>query len=584
VPAEADQFRDAQPADTPARPDRPADDPRTLPAGPMVERAGLVDAGERSLVVEITGHAWTWWTQQRVLQSWAVRYMTRRGLAGAEWGVAPPSWTGLSDHLQTLGYTPEQLVTAGVATRTRNGRLIDKFRNRIVFPYRDQAGAVVGVTARINPSAADERTPKYLNTPETAAYRKGELLLGLDPDTIARLDAGARPVLVEGPTDHAALQLAATGLAERTGVEIVPVAAGGTGVTEAHLQALRDATGRDLTGLIVALDADNAGRTAAARVWEMLTAHEAAHAQALDLPDGTDPAQAALEASETLTAALGGPVPLTWFAMEPNLQHIRSLDHSDRQISLLRALVNHLYDRVELDQWPALVDHVAQTVGDSPGAATHTQLDAASVRQVMIDHLTDRITTGVPANVGQDVAPGAEAANAAQPTREQVATDPLVQAWLIRHADLIATRLDALLEDTVTNPQLWMETITPPPPPPSAGPARGAWDTAMRQVLAYRDRYQVTDPTDSLGPVGHEGERGDAYAIAARAMASITAAEDAEARSLARSRLRPMERVPVVLADAQVLCTYERRRQEADEQARRDHTERERDRAGGRDW
>jgi DNA primase len=423
-----------------------------------------------------------------------------------------------------------------------------------------------------------------LNTPETAAYRKGELLLGLDPDTIARLAAGARPVLVEGPTDHAAIHLAATGLAERTGVEIVPVAAGGTGVTEAHLQALRDATGRDLTGLIVALDADNAGRTAAARVWEMLTANEAAHAQALDLPDGTDPAQAALEASETLTAALGGPVPLTWFAMEPNLQHIRSLDHSERQILLLRALVDHLYDRVELDQWLALVDHVAQTVGDSPGAVTHTQLDAASVRQVMIDHLTDRITTGVPANVGQDVAPGAEAANTAQPTREQVATDPLVQAWLIRHADLIATRLDALLEDAVTNPQLWMETITPPPPPPSAGPARGAWDTAMRQVLAYRDRYQVTDPTDSLGPVWHEGERGDAYAIAARAMASITAAEDAEARSLARSRLRPMERVPVVLADAQVLCTYERRRQEADEQARRDHTERERDRAGGRDW
>lgn len=145
-----------------------------------------------------------------------------------------PSWTGLSDHLQTLGYTPEQLVIAGVATRTRNGRLIDKFRNRIAFPYRDQAGAVVGVTARINPSAADERTPKYLNTPETAAYRKGELLLGLDPTAIARLAAGAHPVLVEGPTDHTALRLAATGLAEHTGVEIVPVAAGGTGVTEAQ--------------------------------------------------------------------------------------------------------------------------------------------------------------------------------------------------------------------------------------------------------------------------------------------------------------------------------------------------------------
>ena len=190
----------------------------------------------------------------------------------------------------------------------------------------------------------------------------------------------------------------------------------------------------------------------------MLTAHEAAHAQALDLPDGTDPAQAALHA-ETLAAALGGPVPLAWFAMEPNLQRIRSLDHSDRQISLLRALVDHLYDRIELDQWPALVDRVAQAVGDVPGVATHLRLDVASVRRTMIDHLTDRITTGVRADVDHDVEPVAEVDDAARPAREQVATDPQVRAWLVWHADLIGTRLDALLKGAVTNPQLWMETI-----------------------------------------------------------------------------------------------------------------------------
>lgn len=143
--------------------------------------------------------------------------------------------TGLSDHLQALGYTADQLIDAGVTTRTRNGRLIDRFRNRIIFPVRDHAGVIVGVTARISPAETDERAPKYLNTPETAAYRKSELLLGLDPAAIARLVAGARPVLVEGPTDHAALQLAAADLAERTGIEIVPVAACGTGITRQHL-------------------------------------------------------------------------------------------------------------------------------------------------------------------------------------------------------------------------------------------------------------------------------------------------------------------------------------------------------------
>ncbi|PUB20845.1 DNA primase catalytic core [Promicromonospora sp. AC04] len=574
---ETGQTHDALPADAPERPepavDTAADDvARTMPEEPTTETARPVDAGERALVVEITGHAWAWWTQQRAHVSWATRYMTGRGLADAEWGTAPATWTGLSDHLQTLGYTPEQLVTAGVAIRTRAGRLIDKFRNRIVFPYRDQSGTVVGVTARINPTAADERTPKYLNTPETAAYRKRELLLGLDPTAVARLAAGARPVLVEGPTDHAALHLAAADLAARTGIEIVPLAAGGTGITEAHIQALREATGRDLSDLIVALDPDNAGRTAAARVWEMLTAHEAAHAQGLDLPGGTDPAQAALEDPEALAAALGETVPLAWFAMEPNLQHIRSIDHSDRQTSLLRALVDHLYDRVELTQWWDLVDHVARTVGDSPGAVTHVQLDMASVRKIMTDYVADRILAQAHADAGPEI----DLTGNAAAGQAQMMTDPVVQAWLVRHADLIATRLNTLVLDAVTDPQLWMERITPPP---SAGPARRTWSTAMRQVLAYRDRFQVTHPTDPLGPGGYEGERGDAYTVAARALRSITTAGDTEARLVNEPGPRPMKRVPVVLAEARARARQMRR--EADERTRREYVERQRERVIG---
>ncbi|MFE7503881.1 MobF family relaxase [Promicromonospora sp. NPDC057488] len=537
----------------------------------------FVEAGERDLVVEITGHAWTWWTRQKATQSWATRYMTSRGLAGAEWGAAPASWSGLTDHLQTLGYTPDHLVTAGVATRTKNGRVIDKFRNRIVFPYRDQTGIVVGVTARINPAEADTgdgRVPKYLNTPETAVYRKGELVYGLDPDAITRLAAGARPVLVEGPTDHAALHLAAARLAEQTGVEIVPVAAGGTGITERHLQALRDATGRDLTDLIVALDPDNAGRTAAARVWAMLTPEEAAHAQALDLP--TDPAQTATDNPDALAGALAEPIPLTWFAMEPNLQTIRSLDHFERQIPALRALVDHLYARVELDQWWPLIEHVAQSVGHAPGTATHQQLDVGSVRKVMTDHLADLIGDPSRTDAGAGVDSGAEAS--APAGRERPATDPLVQAWLARHADLIATRLDALVEDAVSNPQLWMETITPPPPD---GHVRETWRMAMRQVVAYRDRYQITDPVDPLGPRASEGERGEAFAAAARALGAITMDQES-ARKLRRPGPRPMERASVVLADARARAAQ--MRHDAYERAQRDAADRAAQQHGGWGW
>ncbi|WP_020016572.1 MobF family relaxase [Promicromonospora sukumoe] len=548
--------------------------------GDAQELAGDVGEG-RDLIVELTGHAWAWWTRQKPTQSWATRYMTSRGLTDAEWGVAPGRWTALTDHLQTLGYTPDQLVTAGVATRTRVGWVIDKFRNRIVFPYRNQAGAVVGVTGRINPAEADTgdgRAPKYLNSPETAAYRKGELVYGLNPDAITRLAAGGRAVLVEGPTDHAALHLAAARLAEQTGVQIVPVAAGGTGVTAQHLQALRDASGRDLSDLIVALDPDTAGRTAAARVWSLLTPDEAAQARALDL--ATDPAQTAMDDPEALAAALTEPIPLTWFAMAPNLQTIWDLDHFERQIPQLRALVDHLYDRVELDQWWHLIEHVAQTIGHTPGAQNHHQLDVGAVRKVMTDHLADRITNQARTDAATSIERTDETGAVPGPLDRPV-TDPLVQAWLTRHADLIAARLDALVEDATSNPELWMERITPPP---ADGPARQTWFAGMRQVLAYRDRYQVTDPIEPLGPGGQEGERGDAYVVAARALESITI-DTGEARwtpAASRPVPRPMDRVPVVLSEARVHA--KRVRSKADERAGHDRPEPDRDHSSGLGW
>jgi hypothetical protein len=108
------------------------------------------------------------------------------------------------------------------------------------------------------------------------------------------------------------------------------------------------------------------------------------------------------------------------------------------------------------------------------------------------------------------------------------------------------------------------------------------WKAAMRHALAYRDRYQITDPVDPLGPGGQEGERGDVHAIAARALEAIAATGDTENRPVTRSGPHAMERVPVVLADAQ--GHTERMRREADERARRDHAERERERATGRAW
>src|SRR5664280_1221381 len=130
------------------------------------------------------------------------RAVPAAAVAGYELGYAPPGWTALVDHLRTRGYTDAQLLDAGVGLRTRRGTVVDRFRDRLMFPVRDPGGQrVVGFLGRALVEAED--TPRYLNSPATALYRKGEVLYGLGAEpTRQALAAGARPVLVEGMTER----------------------------------------------------------------------------------------------------------------------------------------------------------------------------------------------------------------------------------------------------------------------------------------------------------------------------------------------------------------------------------------------
>ncbi|WP_281858753.1 toprim domain-containing protein [Salana multivorans] len=256
----------------------------------------------------ITAEAWQWWQDQAdTPASWTADHLSSRGLS-AEHGYAPASWDGLVNHLRAQGFTEQQIIDAGVATTTRDGRTIDRFRDRLVMPVRSSGGrSVVAVTARANPDLEDPRTPKYINTPETALYSKRATLYGLDEEAIDALHHGARPVILEGPMDVAAIRALGRD-------DLVPVAPCGTALTPEQLDLLR-ANGADLSRAVVAFDADGAGNTAAAKAWELLEPSEAATARRLVLPAGADPADlikdgrardldAALDASPNLTEAL----------------------------------------------------------------------------------------------------------------------------------------------------------------------------------------------------------------------------------------------------------------------------------------
>ena len=232
---------------------------------------------------------------------WAAAYLRRRGFGPDicrryQLGYAPRAWTRLLDHLRAKGYPDELLEAAGLVRRTRNGNLIDVFRDRVMFPIRGVHGQIVAFAGRA-PDDAEEGTPKYLNTKGTAIWHKDHELYGL-AEAAAALQAGARPVLVEGYTDRIAVCeagrfLAASGAGMRAG--LAGLAPGGTALSIHQMELLAatvQGTASDLRQgrpLLVALDPDPAGRKAALRDFRLICLYSPG-ATTPALPEGADPA------------------------------------------------------------------------------------------------------------------------------------------------------------------------------------------------------------------------------------------------------------------------------------------------------
>jgi DNA primase len=198
--------------------------------------------------------------------SWAPAYLHTRGITPAairDWriGYAPGGWTTLTGHLRRLGHHDDVIQAAGLATRSSRGTLIDRFRDRIMLPVHDAGGTLAGFTGRASPDAGAE-VPKYLNSPETAAYKKSHLLFGLHQARPA-LAQGAVPVIAEGPFDAIAVTIADPG-------QLAGLSPCGTALTSQQATLLSQAADLARTAIIVAFDSDTAGRKAAIRAHGIL--------------------------------------------------------------------------------------------------------------------------------------------------------------------------------------------------------------------------------------------------------------------------------------------------------------------------
>lgn len=209
--------------------------------------------------------------------------------AGLSVGFAPDGWRELSNHLRNRGASEDDLVTAGLSRRNRNGKLYDTFRNRVTVAVRDhEDGKVVGFTAR--DLSGDEKAPKYLNTAATPAFDKGSLLVGL-----AEAPEGARLVRVEGAMDAIAINLAGEG-------RVAGVAPMGTALTDTQAELLASRTSDGVVR--ESLDADQAGDQARARDLSQLARYGVGMSR-VQLP-GSDPADA-WQQDPVMSKAIIGP-------------------------------------------------------------------------------------------------------------------------------------------------------------------------------------------------------------------------------------------------------------------------------------
>jgi DNA primase len=206
----------------------------------------------------------------------ALTYLEARGIEPEtqrqfRLGYAPASWDGLTNYLRERGASKTQIERSGLVTLRDSGTgFYDRFRGRLMFPISDAQGRIVAFGGRI----IGEGEPKYLNSPETALYTKGQHLFGLSEsrDEIRRRGYA---ILVEGYLDFL--------IPYQAGVKHL-VASLGTALTEQQVRLL----GRYARKVIVNFDPDSAGVNATKRSLETLL-NEGFKVNVLTLPDNLDP-------------------------------------------------------------------------------------------------------------------------------------------------------------------------------------------------------------------------------------------------------------------------------------------------------
>jgi DNA primase len=361
-------------------------------------------------------------------------FLGQRGFdppAAERFGVGfAPRGGALGRHLKTLGFTEDELITAGLLGKGERGDVYDRFRGRLVWPIRDVTGATLGFGAR--KLLDDDNGPKYLNTPETPVYHKSQVLYGLD---LAKRDIarGRQVVVVEGYTDVMACHHAGVTTA---------VATSGTAFGVDHIKVVRrmigDVENADTTGtgeVIFTFDPDEAGQKAASRAFA--EEHRfAAQTFVAVAPEGLDPCDLRLNrGDEAVRRLIKTRKPMFEFKIRRELAS-HDLETVEGRVAALRAaapVVAGIRDRA---LGIGYVRNLAGWLGMEPGevqgaveAARRREQPGAAVPQ---------------AEASADSPTGAEPSLTRLPTDATTRTERDVLMALLQHPEHIGASLTGL--------------------------------------------------------------------------------------------------------------------------------------------
>jgi len=223
-------------------------------------------------------------------------YVANRGFSAKtvtdfQLGFSPNKWDALKQYLLDREYAENELLTAGLVLESENGKVHDRFRNKLMFPIMDIKGRIIGFGARV----LDDSLPKYVNSPQTPLFDKSGSLYGINLAASSIRQQGAA-IIVEGYIDAITTH--------QSGFNNV-VASMGTSVTEKQVTSLKKLA-RNIT---LALDADAAGEEAMLRGVSYENTLEA-EVRVVTLPQDKDPDDVIKEDTEAWQRLLAEAVPI----------------------------------------------------------------------------------------------------------------------------------------------------------------------------------------------------------------------------------------------------------------------------------